>query len=83
MTDLKLVDPVLAKTLNQASEPLAIWSPEGIVIGYFTPAKQSYRHIQIPLSEEELRRREADHTSKTYTAAEVRAKLEELKQCSR
>ncbi len=78
MTDLKLVDPVLAKTLNQASEPLAIWSPEGIVIGYFTPAKPSYRHVQIPLSESELRRREEDRTSKTYSAAEVRAKIQEL-----
>lgn len=83
MSDLKIVDPELAKTLNQASEPLAIWSPEGIVIGYFTPAKPSYRHIPIPLSETELRRREADRTSKTYTTAEVRARIEELKQCTR
>ena len=82
MTDLKLVDPVLSKTLNQASEPLAIWSSEGIVIGYFTPAKPSYRHVQIPLSEEELQRRERDNTGPWIPAADVVAKLQELKKCT-
>lgn len=81
MTDVKITDPVLAKTLNQASEPLAIWGPEGAVIGYFTPAKPSFRHVQPPLSEDELRRREQGD-GPWIPAEQVLAKLQELKKCT-
>jgi hypothetical protein len=82
MTDVKITDPTLATTLRQASEPMTIWGPEGVVIGYFSPAKPSYRHIAIPLDEEELRRREQDDKGPWIPAEQVLAKLQELKKCT-
>ena len=68
----------LADEFGRAGEPVEVRAPDGRLIGTFTPAR---RPPEPNISEEELRRREADTTSKTYTAAEVEAKLRELR-CS-
>jgi len=81
MTDVKITDPVLIRTFKGTGEPLAVCGPDGRVLGYFTPAKESLRHLEPLISEEELTRRENDRTSKTHTAAEVEAKMKEWR-CS-
>jgi propanediol dehydratase small subunit len=69
----------LAAEFGRAGEAVEVRGPDGRVLGTFTPA---VRPPEPNISEEELRRREEDTTSKTYTAAEVEAKLRELR-CTR
>jgi len=70
-----ITDEKLITELAQTSATVEIRGPDGRFLGMFTPSKAP----PINISEEELRRREADRTSKTYTAAEVEAKLRELR----
>ena len=70
----------LADEFGRAGAPVEVRAPDGRVLGTFTPAP--VRRPVLNISEEELRRREEDTTSKTYTAAEVEAKLRELR-CTR
>jgi hypothetical protein len=68
----------LADEFGRVGEPVEIRAPDGRVLGTFMPVK----HPPIPdISEEELQRIENDTTGKWYTAAEVEAKLRELR-CS-
>ena len=67
----------LADEFGRAGEPVEVRAPDGRVLGTFTP-----RPPEPDISEEELQRLENDTTGKWYTAAEVEAKLRELR-CSR
>lgn len=76
MTKVDITDPNLATTLNTADVPLEIRTPEGALLGYFTPMLNSrYEPIESDISPEELRRRVEDRTAKTYTTAEVLAHI--------
>jgi hypothetical protein len=72
-----IVDEKLSAELAQANGPVQVRSRDGRILGLFTP--QPFPEPNI--SEEELLRRENDTTGKNYTAAEVEAKLRELR-CS-
>ncbi len=68
----------LAEEFGKADAPVEVRTPDGRVLGTFTPA----RHLPEPdISEEELQRIENDTTGKWNTATEVEAKLRELR-CS-
>ena len=68
----------LAGEFGKASAPVEVRTPDGRVLGTFTPA---VRPPEPDISEEELRRLEDPTTGRWYTAAEVEAKLRELR-CS-
>lgn len=68
----------LADEFGRADAPVEVRGPDGRILGTFTPKK---RPPEPDISEEELLRRENDTTGKWYTAAEVEAKLRELR-CS-
>lgn len=68
----------LADEFGRAGEPIELRGPDGRILGTFTPVK---RPPEPDISEEELQRIENDKTGKWYTAAEVEAKLRELR-CS-
>jgi len=67
---------VLADEFGRADEPVEIRAPDGRVLGTFTPAT---RFPEPNMSEEELRQLEDPATDKWYTAAEVEAKLREVR----
>jgi hypothetical protein len=69
----------LADEFGRAGEPVEIRAPDGRVLGTFTPVN---RPPEPNVSEEELQRLEDPNSGKWYTAAEVEAKLRELR-CSR
>jgi len=64
----------LAGTFRSVVKPVEVRTADGRVLGTFTP-----RLPEPDISEEELSRRENDTTGKWYTAAEVEAKLRELR----
>jgi hypothetical protein len=68
----------LADEFGRADEPVEVRAPDGRVSGTFTP---SPRGAESEITEDELREREDPATGKWYTAAEVEAKLRELR-CS-
>jgi hypothetical protein len=70
-------DTQLITEFSRADGTIEIRTPDGRYLGEFTPAKLKIPPLKI--SEEELQRREADRTSKTYTAAEVEAKLRAIR----
>ena len=65
----------LAGEFGRAAEPVEVRAPDGRLLGTFLP-----RHPSEPdISEEEMRRLEDPTTGKWYTAAEIEAKLRELR----
>jgi len=72
---ITIVDGRLAAELAGAGNTVVVRGPDGKIIGKFTPETAPPPLI----SEEELRRRAEDVTAKHYTAAEVEAKLRELR----
>ncbi len=71
----------LADEFGRAGQPVEVRTPDGRVIGVFTPA--AVRYFEPEISEEELRRIEDDRDpSHWHTAAEVEAKLKELRRSS-
>jgi hypothetical protein len=66
----------LVAQFAQARHPVEIRAPDGRVLGTFTPRP---RLPEPDISEEELQRIENNTTGKWYTAAEVEAKLRELR----
>jgi hypothetical protein len=67
----------LADEFGRAGEPVVVRGPDGRILGTFTPLPP-----EPEISEEELQRIESDKSGKWYTAAEVEAKLRELR-CTR
>lgn len=64
----------LVGEFKRATQPVKICTPNGFIIGTFTPCLP-----EPDISEEEMQRIENDTSSKWYTAAEVEAKLQELR----
>ncbi len=75
---ITIADDRLVSDLARADAPVAIRAADGRILGTFTPV---VRPPEPDISEEELRRREDSTTGKWYIAAEVEAKLRELR-CS-
>jgi hypothetical protein len=76
---ITVADNRLVAELARTSEPIEMRAPDGRVLGTFTPAPA---HPPEPdISEEELQRIENDTSGKWHTAAEVEAKLRELRRC--
>jgi len=72
----------LADQFGRAGQPVVLRSPDGRVVGVFTPT--AVRTFEPEISEDELRRIEEDRTpGKWHTAAEVEAKVAELLRCSK
>ena len=61
MTRMVLDKDTIAKLFN-LSRPLEICDESGSTLGHFLPVedKEIYRNIQIPISEEELEKRERE-----------------------
>lgn len=74
-----ITDEKLITDLDRSRGSVEVRAAAGRILGVFIPTE---RPPEPPISEEELRRREEDRTPGTwYTAAEVEAKLRELRQC--
>lgn len=70
----------LADEFGRAGQPVVVRSPDGRVVGVFTPT--AVRTVEPEITEEELRAIEDPTSCKWHTAAEVEAKLKELRRCS-
>ena len=77
-----IADEQLAAKLDRADGPLEICARDGRRLGFFTPAKPATRQLEPRISDEEAERRLNDPNAKWYTAAEVEAKIRELR-CGR
>ena len=73
---ITIADDILAAALAETNETVEIRSRDGRVLGTFVPGARG-AHPRI--SEAELRRREDDHSGRHFTAAEVEARLRELR----
>jgi hypothetical protein len=73
-----IADEKLIAALVGARGPVEVCAADGRLLGVFTPA---VRPPEPDISEEELQRRENDTTGKWHTAAEVEARLRELRRC--
>ncbi|VTU00539.1 unnamed protein product [Gemmataceae bacterium] len=73
---IQIADEKLVAAFAQSKQPVEIRDPSGRILGTLTP-----RPVEPEISEEELRIIEGDRThGKWHTAAEVEAKLKELRQ---
>ena len=72
------LDPTALSALGSLDHFTELCDPSGRTLGYFTPAvdRSLYDEVEIPIDEEELRRRE--HEEGSYTTAEVLDHLEKL-----
>jgi hypothetical protein len=75
MTRVILDQATLAK-LNGLKQPVELCDESGRTLGYFSPAvdRSLYDRVQVPISEEELQRRERELGGRTL--AEILADLE-------
>lgn len=71
---LVIVDGELEQKLNAADRPVQVCTPQGKVLGYFTPTKPVPIDLDPGISGEELDRRYAEGGGRTW--AEIRADLE-------
>jgi hypothetical protein len=76
MSQLTVTDEVVLAQLDSGTGSVVVRDADGKVRGYFIPVRLS--DLQPQISEEELRRREADTTCKLYTTEEVIARLRSL-----
>lgn len=61
---LVFVDGELKETLGAADRPVQVCTPQGKVLGYFTPTKSVPIDLDPGIGGEEIRRRMADHTGR-------------------
>jgi hypothetical protein len=76
---ITIADNRLVTELTETADPVEIRSRDGRVLGLFTPQA---RLREPDISEEELDQVLKDPNTRWYTAAEVEARLRELR-CSR
>jgi hypothetical protein len=76
---ITIADDRLVHDLSRTASPVEIRTQDGRVLGLFTPRA---RLCEPDISDEELDRLLNDPNTKWYTAAEVEAKLRELR-CTR
>ena len=74
---IHIADEKLVAAFEQSKQAVEVRDASGRILGTFTP-----RPYEPEISEEELRRLEQPTSGKCYTAAEVEAKLKELRRCS-
>ena len=74
-----IADEQLAAKLDRADMPVEICTRDGRRLGFFCPAKPAKHQLEPRISEEEIERRLNDPDAKWFTAAEVEAKLRELR----
>ena len=72
---ITISDGRLAAQLAAAADSVVVRGPDGKIIGKFTPEQAP----PILISEEELRRHADPTTGKWFSAAEVEAKLRDLR----
>ncbi len=77
-----IADEQLAARLDRADGPVEICTRDGRRLGFFSPAKPAQHHLAPRISEEEIQRRLAEPDSESFTAAQVEARIRELR-CSR
>lgn len=82
MSDTFVADDKLATALGHATGPLTVLGADGTVLGYASPARPTLGFVKVPFSEEEILRRMSDPGVKWIPAADVEAKVRELK-CTR
>ena len=58
MSKLVIADESMAAKLGKTDEPVMICTPDGRVLGYFTPTPPARLKLEPQISEEELLRRE-------------------------
>jgi hypothetical protein len=71
-----IIDSVTVNKLREINECVEIRDEAGELIGYFTPRvdRRLYESVEVPISEEELRRRAQKRSGRTL--AEILADLE-------
>jgi hypothetical protein len=75
-----IADRQTATLLKAATDPQEVRTADGEVLGQFIPApKPKMSFPELGLTDEELERRLNDPNAKWYTAAEVEARLRELR----
>ena len=74
-----IVDDALLARLHKLAQPVELCDKSGHVLGCFVPAldPKLYDGLEPQISPEELQRRK-QNKGKTYTTAEVLARLEKL-----
>lgn len=74
-----IVDDTLRTQLHNLARPVELCDKSGQVLGCFVPAvdREQYEDLEPQISPEELQRRK-QNKGKTYTTAEVLARLEKL-----
>lgn len=70
---IMIADDHLAAELERADGPVKVQVRDGRPLGTFTP--ETPARLQLRISDEELRRREADTRSPGYTLEQLLAKL--------
>jgi hypothetical protein len=73
-----ILDPIMFAKLSKLQAPVELCDDSGRVLGYFSPAvdPESYKEVDIPISEQDLLRAEQENES--YTTSEVLAYLRDL-----
>jgi hypothetical protein len=71
-----IVDPTMSALFRWVKEPVELFDEEGCRLGTFTPIdrKSLYRDVEVPLIDEEIRRRAEQKGGRTL--AEILADLE-------
>jgi hypothetical protein len=77
-----IADEQFIAKLDRADWPVEICTHDGRRLGFFTPAKPVKHNLEPRISEEEIQRRLAEPDSESFTAAQVEARIRELR-CSR
>ena len=76
-----IADDQLTAKLDRAETPVEICARDGRRLGFFMPAKPARHQLEPTITNEEADRRLNDPAGKWYTAAQVAARMRELK-CS-
>ena len=73
-----ILDPETSSKLRSLTGPVELCNDSGRTPGYFTPAEDRslYEGVEIPFTEEELRR--AEQETESYTTEEVLEYLKNL-----
>lgn len=68
------LDPALSGRLMSAPLPIELCDDGGHPLGFFVPSKAFYASLNLPISEDELKRRESSSGGRTWP--EIKADLE-------
>lgn len=77
-----VADERLTTALSGATGPFPVCNTDGRVIGYVSPTRPTADHLQPLIGEDEIRQRFTDPDAVWVSAADVEARMRELK-CTR